>query len=56
MDLVNWALQTSPKFTTGVISSIRVSDHIRDPEIPITLPPTIYFATFLAFVVAVGRE
>ena len=38
MDLDNWALRTSPKFTTGVnISSIRVFDQIRDPEISITV-------------------
>ena len=38
MDLVNWALRTSPKFTTGIKDqSFRVFDQIRDPEIPITL-------------------
>ena len=39
MDLAKWALRTSPKFTTGVISSIKVFDQFRDPEIPITLRP-----------------
>ena len=35
MDLANWAIRTSAKFK----SSIRIFDHIRDPEIPITLFP-----------------
>ena len=36
VDLANWALRTSPKFTTGLnISSTRIFDQIRDPEIPI---------------------
>ena len=40
VDLSNWALRTSQKFTKGGnISSIRVFDQIRDPEIPITLHP-----------------
>ena len=40
VDLANWALRTLPKFTKGLnISSIRVLDQIRDPEIPITLRP-----------------
>ena len=45
MDLANWGLRTSPKFTTGVkiISFIRVFDQIRDPEIPITLRPLIIY-------------
>ena len=42
MDLANWALRTSPKFATGVVSSSRVFDQIRDPEIPINLRPPIY--------------
>ena len=36
VDLANWDLRTSPKFTTGVqinASSIRLFDQIRDPEI-----------------------
>ena len=38
VDLANWALRTSPKLITEVkISSIRIFDQIRDPEIPITL-------------------
>ena len=40
LDLANWALRTSPKFTTGQglnISSFRVFDQIRDAEISITL-------------------
>ena len=42
MDVANWALRTSPKFTTGVkINSIRVFDQIRGPKIPITLRPHI---------------
>ena len=38
VDLANWALRISPKFTHRRlnISSIRVFDQIRDPEIPIT--------------------
>ena len=40
IDLTNWALWTSQKFTTGLnISSIRDFVHIRDPEIPIILHP-----------------
>ena len=35
MDLANWALRNSPQGLN--ISSIRVFDHIRNPEIPITL-------------------
>ena len=36
----NWALRTSPKFTKELnISSIKVFDQIRDPEIPIILRP-----------------
>ena len=35
VELANWALRTSSKFSTGLnISSIRVFDQIRDPEIP----------------------
>ena len=42
VDLANWALWSSPKFTTGLnISSIRVFDQMRDPEIPITLRPPV---------------
>ena len=43
--MANWALGTSPTVTTGLnISSIRVFDQIRDPEIPITLhPPFNYY-------------
>ena len=38
VDLANWALRTSPKLTTVLnVSSIRVFDLIRDPEIPITV-------------------
>ena len=37
VDLANWALRTSPKFSTEVKWAIRVFDQIRDPEIPITL-------------------
>ena len=40
MDLANWALRNSPLELN--ISSIRVFDQIRDPEIPITLRPPIY--------------
>ena len=40
MDLANWALQTSLKFTTGVKYQFhRVFDQIKDPNIPITLCP-----------------
>ena len=40
MDLVNWALRTSRKFTTGVKYQFhKVFDQIGDPEIPITLRP-----------------
>ena len=40
VDLTNWALRTSPKFTARLnISSIRVFDLIRDREIPISLCP-----------------
>ena len=44
VDLVNWALWTSLKFPTEVnISSIRVFDQIRDPEIPSSFaPPEAY--------------
>ena len=36
----NWALRTSPKFTTGVKYQFHQdSDQIRDLEIPITLRP-----------------
>ena len=49
-DLTNWALRTSPKFTTGLnISSIRDFDQIRDPEILITLRPL-----FVIVVVVLG--
>ena len=42
VDLANWALWISTKFTTGVyIGSIRVLDQIRDPEIPINLRPQL---------------
>ena len=43
LDLTNWALRTSrnsPQVQN--ISSIRVFDQIRDPEIPITFRPLIY--------------
>ena len=34
MDLANWALRTTPKFTPGVkYQFIRVFDQIRDPDI-----------------------
>ena len=36
MDLANWALWTSPKFTTNTNSN-RVSNQIGDPGIPITI-------------------
>ena len=40
MDLANWVLWTSPKFTTGVKYQFhKVSDQISDPEIPVTLRP-----------------
>ena len=40
VDLANRALRTSPIFTTGVnVSSIRIFNQIRVPEIPITLRP-----------------
>ena len=43
MDLANWALQTSPKFTIGVKYQFHLGfDQIRVPEIPITLRPHIY--------------
>ena len=43
VDLAKWALRTSPKFTTGVKYHFhhRIFDQVRDPEIPITLRPTI---------------
>ena len=42
VNLANWVLRTSPKFTTGLnINSIRVFDQIRNPEIPITLRPPL---------------
>ena len=38
VDLINWALRTSQNSPQGLnISSIRVFEQIRDPEIPITL-------------------
>ena len=44
MDLANWALRTSPKFAQGLnISSIRVFDQNRDPEIPINLRPHVQY-------------
>ena len=44
MDLTNWALRASLKFTTGVKYQLSQGlDQIRDPEIPITLRPlTLY--------------
>ena len=40
VDLANWALRTSPKFTIGVKYQFhQVFDLIRDPEIPITRRP-----------------
>ena len=43
VDLANWALSTSPNSPQGLnINFIRVFDHIRDPEIPITLLPFFY--------------
>ena len=43
VDLANWALRISPKYTTGVKYQFHQGfDQIRDPEIPITLrPPTL---------------
>ena len=42
MDLANWALRTSPKFSTGVKHQFhQVFDQVRDPEIPITLRPQL---------------
>ena len=44
VDLANWALRNSYKFTTGLnISSIRVFDQIRVAEIPITLRPHLCY-------------
>ena len=47
VDLANWALRTHRNSPQGLnISSIRVFDQIRDPEIEITLRPfsiTEYF-------------
>ena len=41
MDLANWALRISPKFTTGVKYQFNQGFcQMRDPEIPITLRPT----------------
>ena len=43
VDLANWALQTSSKFTTGVKYQFHQGfEQIRDSEIPITLCPPIY--------------
>ena len=40
MDLANWALRTSPKFTTEVKYQFHQGfDQIRDPEIPTPLRP-----------------
>ena len=41
VDLANWALRTSHRISQQVlnITSIRVFDQIRDPEIPNTLRP-----------------
>ena len=45
VDLANWALRTSPKFTTGVKYQFYQSfDYIRDPEIPITLRPLYIYS------------
>ena len=47
MDLANWALRTSPKFTTGIKYQFhQVFDKIRDLEIPITIRP-LYITFFL---------
>ena len=52
MDLANWALRTSPKFTTELnISAVRVFDHIRDLEIPITLRPQVAYIVSELFVI-----
>ena len=41
VDLANWALRNSPKFTTGVKYQLHQGfDQIRDPEIPIILRPS----------------
>ena len=38
MNLANWALRTSPKFTTGVKYQFYEGfNQMRDPEIPITV-------------------
>ena len=44
MDLANWALRTSPKFTTGVKYQFHKGFffQIRDSEIPVTLRPLKY--------------
>ena len=43
MNLANWALWTSSKFTTGVKYQFHQGfDQIRDLEIPITLLPLLY--------------
>ena len=42
VDLANWVLRTSPKFTTGVKYQFNHDfDQIRDPEIPINLRLTL---------------
>ena len=50
MDLANWALRTSLKFTTGVkyqFPQVCFFNQIRDPKIPITLRPPVYTLKFL---------
>ena len=44
MDLANWALRSSPKFTTGVKYQFHQDFFVqmRDLEIPITLRPLIH--------------
>ena len=49
MDLANWALRTSPKFTIGLKYQFHHGfffDQIRDSEIPITLRP-IYIYIYI---------
>ena len=51
MDLANWALRTSPKFTTGVkYQFYKGFDQIRDPEILITLRPLDSLRKFDVFI------
>ena len=49
VDLANWALRTSLKFTIGVKYQFHQDffHQIRDPEIPITLRPYIYIYIYI---------